>query len=212
MMPRSQIIMNILLIPTVLFVALSIVMLLIRVLVDIFAGRTQIESWEIDRVKSLVRRRLARKVGFPYDIDEFTNLTDALGSPLTWLLPWGKPKGDGLHFAKNDEAKGGAVWPPDHRDQGPPSERTLAARSAPTTMGSAHARFRRNRAPGDPNAFFRREEWENFEGEKLTDFGVDMDAEMSVTSVESPALEPNEASEDIPLQTLLSERSPGTTT
>jgi palmitoyltransferase len=204
MIPRSQIIMNIVLLPVVFFVMFTISLLTIRVFNDVLSGRTQIESWEIERVRSLVRRRLTRNVDFPYDIDLWTNLTDSWGPVFTWLLPWGNALGDGLHFRKNEAADGGAVWPPDHKDQESPSTSGTATYK-PTFVNMIHARYRGNRHPGDPNEFYRREQWENFEGEKLTDFGVDMDAEPSDTP--GVVVDYSLADDDIPLQSLLNSRA-----
>ena len=68
-----------------------------------WSNETTIESWEIDRHKTLLRRARAlggyldgphgtririRKQEFPYDIGIYSNLVQALGSnPLAWLWP-----------------------------------------------------------------------------------------------------------------------------
>lgn len=157
---------------------------------NIFEGRTQIESWEMQRVKSLTKLRRWREnseelldIELPYDIDPITNFIDAWGNPLFWMWPWAKSSGYGLHFEKNEAADNGAVWPPDHRDQlrptaPPPSQFTSG--QIYTTLG--YARKRRNsvmpewrRGLKTSDDFYKPDQWQSFEGEKISDFGVDIE-------------------------------------
>lgn len=180
LVPRSEIVFTIILIPLVLFVQLTIFLLSIRLFTHIFEGKTQIEEWEIQRVKNMARRKMFRYVDFPYDIDPWTNLCQAWGSPLTWWFPWGGPEGDGMHFEKNEVVDDGSIWPPDHQDQDRPKEANL-----PYLRTMATSMAQRVHVESD---LYRRHHWKNIEGEGLSDFGVD------------PETEPDQ--EDIPLSVI----------
>lgn len=183
MVPKSEVIMTVLLIPVLFFILFTISLLALRVLINVFNGQTQIEVWELERIGSLVRRGLVQNVEFPYDIDPITNFMDAWGEPWTWFWPWANARGDGMRFEKNESADDGAVWPPDHRDQSPPpldSRRRLASETPTLGYESSNARHRPNvpewrRNISRDEDFFRSDQWENFEGERLSDFGVDME-------------------------------------
>lgn len=82
------------------FIALTMGILVLRLLMDCSQGQTQIESWERDRVHMLWRRKLAPKREFPFDIGLFENLESFFGSPTSWLLPWGRASGSGHVFSK----------------------------------------------------------------------------------------------------------------
>jgi palmitoyltransferase len=177
---------------------------------NIFEGKTQIETWEIDRIKSLTRRNLVRHVDFPYDIDPWTNLTDAWGHPLTWLWPWGQANGDGMHFEKNEAVEDGSVWPPDHKDQGPKT--VEETRKFPRTLG--YMRYRpQQAAPTHENDFYNRDQWQNYEGERISDFGVDVETETDISHhggfgglalpEEGQDVIDEPTSEDVPLGVLL---------
>jgi palmitoyltransferase len=178
LMPKREIIWTIALFPVVFFVLFTISILTLRVFVNYFEGKTQIETWEIQRIQSLVRRKFVKNVEFPYDLDPWTNIYHAWGSPLLWLWPWGEAPGDGMHFEKNEVVDDGSVWPPDHVDQDEPKEEEKALTSArPATLGYTNQRPKL--APewqkySSANDFYRSDQWQNFEGEKISDFGVDV--------------------------------------
>lgn len=181
MMSKREIIWTVALFPVVFFVLFTIFILTLRVLINYFEGKTEIETWEIQRVQSLVRRGFVRDVEFPYDIDPWTNLYHAWGNPLLWLWPWGLAPGDGMHFEKNEVVDDGSVWPPDHIDQDKPSEEeeNAYASGRPQTLG--YTNRRPQLAPGwqmkkqsSQRDFYRSDQWQNFEGEKISDFGVDI--------------------------------------
>lgn len=199
MIPTSQIVATIVLAPVVFFVLFTVSLLTLRVFINLFNGQTQIEAWEIERVETLVRHRLVRNVDFPYDIDPFVNIVNGWGHPVTWFWPFGHAPGDGMHFEKNEAADGGAVWPPDHVDQNPPDPNAdLHGQMDPTyttmttytrAMHSSSSRSR-SRTPSGSDVpdvpewrrnftsesdFYRPDQWENYEGERLEDFGVDVD-------------------------------------
>lgn len=59
---------------------------------------TTIESWEKDRVATLVRRKKIHRVKYPYDIGVMKNIRSVLGpSMMYWLWPCDM-RGDGLSF------------------------------------------------------------------------------------------------------------------
>lgn len=180
MMPKREIIWTIILFPLLLFVLFTITLLTLRLFINYFEGKTQIETWEIQRIDSLVRRRLVKDVSFPYDIDPWTNIYHAWGNPLLWFWPWGEAPGDGMHFEKNEVVEDGSVWPPDHVDQDRPADEAYSSGSnQPVTLGYTRQRpklapqWQRYTAQED---FYRTEQWQNLEGETIGDFGVDVDS------------------------------------
>lgn len=116
---------------------------------------------------------------FPYDINPWSNLIQAFGYPWNWLLPWGKALGDGLHYPRNefsnpeDQDIGSLPWPPDgaHQDRIPDHESPF---NDTIDQDNEHVVTRRMI---DPRSNMKRTEWFNDFGEKLSDFGVDIDAE-----------------------------------
>lgn len=113
---------------------------------------------------------------FPYDMDMWTNLVKACGSPWAWLLPWGGPKENGYHFEKNDfmeDDQLGLPWPPDggHQESFAPMDNEInISDSELQDMSTLRRRL-------DPRLNLKRSEWMNDLGETLDDFGVDLDAE-----------------------------------
>lgn len=179
-----EIIFTVALLPVDFFVLFSVSILFIRVIWNALEGKTQIETWEDDRVQSLIRRKLVPRVDFPYDIDFYTNLTNAWGHPLLWLWPFGEAPGDGMHFEKNEALDGGAVWPPDHVDQYPPDSQGISMGSESSARQPRTLGYMRARRPGHDSDFYKRDQWQNFEGERISDFGVDLDAEPAAPSFE----------------------------
>lgn len=114
------------------FVLFTIILLFIRCIYNqIFNGRTQIESWEQDRIFALYKSKklqpiiekltiklfnqnytkdinklnYSELVNFPYDLNPFKNTITVLGPFYKWLYPWGSPtNGHGLIFEKNEFA------------------------------------------------------------------------------------------------------------
>ena len=101
------------------FALFAIGVLLIRSLWSLFTNVTSIESWEIERHATLVRRARAfggyldgpngeripvKKQEFPYDIGLWNNFTQVFGgNPLSWLWPFAQtPSSEsGLEFEMN---------------------------------------------------------------------------------------------------------------
>lgn len=111
---------------------------------------------------------------FPYDINPWTNLIHAFGYPWNWLLPWGKALGDGLRYPKSefanpdDQDLSSLPWPPDGGHQDRISEQVELTEDNEQVV---------SRRVYDPRSNMKRTEWFNDFGEKLSDFGVDVDAE-----------------------------------
>ncbi|ODQ82635.1 hypothetical protein BABINDRAFT_43579 [Babjeviella inositovora NRRL Y-12698] len=111
---------------------------------------------------------------FPYDVSFFGNMTATLGPFHTWMLPWGGPTSNGLHFKKNeyvDDDQLGLPWPADGGHQEKPEEDIM--HEITTRSGKV---FRR-KWKKDPRENLSRKEWFNDFGETLNDFGVDVEAE-----------------------------------
>lgn len=85
----------------------------------------------------------ADDVVFPYDQGFYKNVTNALGSPSQWLLPWGGPSTDGVHHEVVLDEQLDLPWPPD-------------------------GGFRNG---GEPHVYS--EQWRNDMGETLEDYGVE---------------------------------------
>jgi palmitoyltransferase len=115
---------------------------------------------------------------FPYDVNPWANLINAFGYPWNWLLPWGGPRGDGITFQKNelldshDEDLSSLPWPPDGNHQ----DRVEEVIGQPDEFSDENERIVRRRVVS-PETDIGRAEWRNDFGEKLSDFGVDIDAE-----------------------------------
>ncbi|CCH41932.1 Palmitoyltransferase PFA4 [Wickerhamomyces ciferrii] len=114
---------------------------------------------------------------FPYDLNPWKNLIQAFGYPWNWLLPWGGLLGNGLEFPRSEYASiqdqdlGSLPWPPDsgHQDRLSRGDQTDIVQDNETVVTRSSGVYHRN----DLN----RTEWYNDFGEKLSDFGVDLDAE-----------------------------------
>lgn len=181
---KTEVILSIVFLPGSFFVLFTVGILTIRVFVNMCNGITQIESWECDRVESLVRRKIVTedRAEFPYDIELFTNIFNAVGGPLTFWLPWGPPRGDGITFEKNEsgytEEGEPLCWPPDHVDYDPENvplqnlKDGLRRRGEEPDclLGGVGVGAGKMKAEND---FYKRDHWRNVEGEKLTDFGVE---------------------------------------
>ncbi|KAL5519461.1 PFA4 [Sanghuangporus vaninii] len=78
------------------------------------SNTTTIESWEKDKVATLVKRGKIHEVKFPYNIGKRANLESVLGkNPLLWCCP-SAPPGDGLKFRVIETEDGEArPWPPE---------------------------------------------------------------------------------------------------
>lgn len=109
---------------------------------------------------------------FPYDMGLLQNFANALGAPWTWFFPWGSAKGNGTEFPKNDDDDQlNLPWPPDGGNVDfEPRHLTddELRRLGNVTLIKKHLDARSN---------MPRSEWTNDTGERLVDYGVDIDAE-----------------------------------
>ncbi|CAG8611875.1 5190_t:CDS:2 [Funneliformis caledonium] len=75
------------------------------------SNTTTIESWEKDKVSTMVRRGKIKEIVFPYDIGIYKNIKSILGNnPLLWCLPR-KMHGTGLSYPVTKDADP-TIWPP----------------------------------------------------------------------------------------------------
>lgn len=232
---RTEFIFLTILIPFNLFIWLTIFILLIRCINNqILHGRTQIETWELDRLETLfyhkkliplliqrlwdlyppennAKRReeaniLLRKykdrkvrfesiINFPYDISIWKNWEQSLGPIYLLLWPFGKPRGDGISFSKNDISQYEEnlsiedlmltlPWPPDGGRKQVNLEDTdveqifedgeFVVRNRPSKFTVPS---QRDSQVSGTSIIIDRSNWVNEWGEKLQDFGVDVDEE-----------------------------------
>lgn len=216
------------------FVLLAIVVLFLKCFIHIWSGKTQIETWEMERIESQFHtERLWMKIRnnyrlvhgkdmpkltswnlttnqyeellemeelaqtedniqseasldpdgvvplaftpddlvFPYDLGPWQNIINALGNPLTWLLPWGWAKGNGYEYiTSDDDDQLGLPWPPDGGNV-----EFEARELSDEELRQMDIRLIRKHL--DPRSSMSRSEWINDMGETLNDYGVDVDAE-----------------------------------
>lgn len=232
---RSEMVAVIVCWPLDAFVFVAITVLFIKCFIHLWSGKTQIETWEMERIESqfyterfwmklrnnykmvhgkdmpkLISWNLTTKeyeeliemegmqqegeeidrseqfldpdgivpltftpddLIFPYDMGVWTNFTNALGNPLTWMFPWGWAKGNGYEYTVNDDDDQlGLPWPPDGgnvefegRELSDEELRQMDIKLVRTHL--------------DPRSNMARSEWINDMGETLNDYGVDMEAE-----------------------------------
>lgn len=143
---------------TIVLLALSI--LLLRTACSLVFNTTTIESWEIERHETLVRRARVlggyldgpggvrvriKKQEFPYDIGIFANIRQGMGGSiniLSWLWPLASsPNRDtGWEFKTNGFEDPGTSWPPPDPDRIPlPAHRSLPS-EMPMAQSYASAR------------------------------------------------------------------------
>ncbi|RPB27075.1 zf-DHHC-domain-containing protein [Terfezia boudieri ATCC MYA-4762] len=68
--------------------AFSLTLLTLRTLHSTAEGTTTIEEWEKARHASLVRRKVVKRVVFPWDIGIWENLIEAMGGGKWWVWWW----------------------------------------------------------------------------------------------------------------------------
>lgn len=146
------------------------------------AEEQEVEASDVDHRKLEVHDFTTDDLIFPYDLGFWRNLVDACGSPITWVLPWGRPRSLGYKFEQSEdyaEDQLGLPWPPDggHQQQpGDVQDELDAIKLEDLTEEGKRRLLARIR---DPRNKLRRAQWMNQLGETLDDFGVDVDAEDS---------------------------------
>lgn len=217
------------------FVFFAIIVLFIKCMIHLWSGKTQIETWEMERIESQFHtERLWLKIRnnyrlvhgkempkltswnlttnqyeelmemdeieqeqdidqserqpldpdgvvpltftpddliFPYDLGPWKNITNALGSPWTWPMPWGRAKGNGYEYATNeDDDQLGLPWPPDGGNV-----EFQGREFSDEELRQMDIRLIRKHL--DPRSNMSRNQWINDMGETLNDYGVDVEAE-----------------------------------
>ncbi|KAK9466686.1 DHHC palmitoyltransferase-domain-containing protein [Lipomyces arxii] len=195
----SELVALVVLTPAALLVIFTVGLLFIRTVWNLAENVTLIETWERERVEGQIRRKRLPKVEFPYDLGSmFDNMFAALGPMWRWPLLWTEPPTDGMHFEMNEEGDSGTIWPPADPDEISPylyNDRPLP----PTNLNRSvrfPTPFLNERAPSLSNyeadtdsepdegqneeEYWRRDKWQSWEGERLEDFGVDVEADAGV--------------------------------
>ncbi|KAK9462595.1 DHHC palmitoyltransferase-domain-containing protein [Lipomyces oligophaga] len=183
--------------PTTLLLAFSIFILWVRSIWDLCLNITLIETWEKERAESQYRQgRLSKtEIDFPFDLGSpLDNLQAALGPCWFWCIPFSTPDGDGIHFLVDEDSRD-SVWPPPDPDQVKMAVfspyRPSDSSSVPTRRRKPHpppSSSTSSRSGSDSNysdedeirplSHWNKDKWESQDGEKLEDFGVDLDAEL----------------------------------
>ncbi|EGW29941.1 Palmitoyltransferase PFA4 [Spathaspora passalidarum NRRL Y-27907] len=114
---------------------------------------------------------------FPYDLGFFKNLTNALGYPWMWLLPFAGPNSDGVVPEKSEEYQEedqlNLPWPPD----GGSREHVVKNTQYDYDKLKQIRNYQELRKRLDPRLNMQRNEWMDHAGSTLDDFGVDIEVE-----------------------------------
>lgn len=228
---KKEMVAVIFLLPIDLFVFFSVLILMIRVLINLGKGMTQIETWEWERIesqfhtdrmwfqirknyfdfhhkempeltsihkayryqdediyekqddkdqtqddKTLVPLNFSTDdLVFPYDLGFWRNIFQVCGYPWYWLLPWQSPSEAGYLPPKSKYMEDDQLdlpWPPDggHQELKVFANDTNLKVENIRQLGLMKKRL-------DPRSTMNRTEWMNDVGEKLDDYGVDVESE-----------------------------------
>lgn len=121
---------------------------------------------------------------FPYDNGIFMNFFNALGYPWSFILFWGKARGNGYEFENNgDDDQLNLPWPPDG------GSTDFVAKEYTDDELKEMGDISLIKKHLDPRSRMARNEWVNDMGETLQDYGVDIEAEEEAELVtgEEPA-------------------------
>ncbi|KAJ5085218.1 hypothetical protein N7532_009989 [Penicillium argentinense] len=139
---------------------LGIFILLVRTLYSVLFNITTIESWEIERHDTLVRRARVlggslegpggvqvriRKQEFPYDIGLFPNIAQAMGGTInifSWFWPFAATpdRKTGWEFETNGFEDAATTWPPPDPDRIPMPTGGLSVNEPDIPLSYASAR------------------------------------------------------------------------
>ncbi|KAI5949414.1 PFA4 [Candida jiufengensis] len=110
---------------------------------------------------------------FPYDYGIWQNITKALGGPFLFLLPWSKPSENGhdlepsIDYKEDDQLN--LPWPPDGGNH------EIEVKTPTNEELKNIKNYSKLKKILDPRTESKRSNWTNDQGEKLDDFGVDID-------------------------------------
>ncbi|BFZ61980.1 Palmitoyltransferase zdhhc6 [Saitoella coloradoensis] len=162
-------------------------------------GITTIESWSLERLQSLVRRRSLREEDaiFPYDLGLIENSRDVFGGGVLWAWwVFGRNgRGTGTRWEVNEFAVPGRGWPPPDPDivRANPHLRPWTHGVSPTEdLDAFRERQRESRdfyrysddedeswdEEGSEGSRDPGDRWVNDEGETLEDYGIDVESEV----------------------------------
>ncbi|KAG9286704.1 hypothetical protein G9A89_012254 [Geosiphon pyriformis] len=83
------------------------------------SNTTTIESWEKEKVLTLVRRGKIKEIKYPYDLGIILNIRSVLGdNPILWCWPT-IISGDGLTYPIATDADPSRIWPPKDPEKTP---------------------------------------------------------------------------------------------
>ncbi|CAG8469097.1 4137_t:CDS:10 [Ambispora leptoticha] len=83
------------------------------------SNTTTIESWEKEKVATMVRRGKIKEIKYPYDIGLLANIKSILGdNPILWCMPQSIIQG-GLSYPIAKDADKTRIWPPKDPDNKP---------------------------------------------------------------------------------------------
>ncbi|RLV92922.1 Palmitoyltransferase PFA4 [Spathaspora sp. JA1] len=113
---------------------------------------------------------------FPYDFGFWKNLTNTLGSPWMWILPFSGPNSNGVVPEKSqeyiEEDQLNLPWPPDGG-----SREYVVKNEIDYDKLKQIRNYQEIRKRLDPRLNMSRNEWMDNTGSKLDDFGVDLEVE-----------------------------------
>ncbi|CAI7594226.1 unnamed protein product [Penicillium manginii] len=139
---------------------LGLFILLIRTMSTILFNTTTIESWEIERHETLVRRArvlggslegpggvniVIRKQEFPYDIGIFSNVVQSMGDTMniiSWFWPFASTpdRNSGWTFETNGFEDASVTWPPPDPDRIPIPKGSYSVNDPEIPLSYASAR------------------------------------------------------------------------
>lgn len=161
--------------------------LLAQVIDRLVERRPEILPAKQHEINKLLSKRYVNQedfTNFPYDVNPWTNINNAMGPWYLWLWPWSKPPTIGTSFAKNElffydpnssieDMLMSLPWPPDGLTH---HSRALGSGSSIETIVSGGEQVIRDKSV-DLRDRLGRNSWYNDWGEDLSDFGVDTELE-----------------------------------
>lgn len=177
---KGEMVAVILLLPLVAFICLSVLILLIRCIIHVVTGTTQIEEWEKERIENQVStQRFWDKVGDNYKLQHGRDLPKL----ESWIRPGSPMTADDIIFPydhgfyKNSVNALGPPWKWLLPWAGPSSDGIHYEINYDEQLDLPWPPDGGFRSGGEPHVYRDGREWTNDMGETLQDYGVDMAAE-----------------------------------